>query len=357
MLHIGGDFMSGRFFTIVLLFAVIMLARIPWGWRLPRCFAFPLVPLLLLGATARLNPVASDSQYPMSKGLNPYFDTQHRGITDERGYYYNESGLLSMQRGKPVPSNPLAEQGRAFRARATQREIIQTGWVGNLGYFGGPLLHIVDYLGVTDPLLARIPVGPGDYQRPGHIERRYSPDYIQTLRTGKNHLRDPQLKLYYDKLNLILSGPLFSSERMLTILKMNTGAYRPLIADYSYAETPLKFPWKLSELATPSPDGADWMADSNLVFSPLGAIIDLETPRHNALLEISINPTAKYIIFLRRAGANVARLEIQPLAEHDGMQTLRLANPSEAAAAGYDTLRVFPRGGNGHYAIGHLVLH
>ena len=41
--------------------------------------------------------------------------------------------------------------------------------IGQLGYYGGPCLHIIDLLGLGDPLLARLPAASPFLTRTGHL--------------------------------------------------------------------------------------------------------------------------------------------------------------------------------------------
>jgi len=65
--------------------------------------------------------------------------------------------------------------------------------------------------------------------RIGHLERHIPDGYLETQMTGKNQLQDENLAAYYDKLQLVTWGPLFSWERLKTIMEMNLGKYDHLI--------------------------------------------------------------------------------------------------------------------------------
>ncbi len=56
--------------------------------------------------------------------------------------------------------------------------------------------------------------------------------YIETLKTGDDHIQDPNLAAYYDKLSLITRGNLFDPQRLLTIWQFNTGSYDYLLRAY-----------------------------------------------------------------------------------------------------------------------------
>ncbi|MBK7455706.1 MAG: hypothetical protein IPJ46_18865 [Anaerolineales bacterium] len=73
-----------------------------------------------------------------------------------------------------------------------------------------------------------------DYKpwRIGHFQRDLPNGYIDTIKIGKNKIKNPDLAQFYDKLKIIISGNLYSIERISTILEMNTGKYDYLIERY-----------------------------------------------------------------------------------------------------------------------------
>ena len=51
--------------------------------------------------------------------------------------------------------------------------------------------------------------------------------------SGENVIEDPVIHDYYEKLRLITQGePLLASERIMTIILMNLGAYHYTVRDY-----------------------------------------------------------------------------------------------------------------------------
>lgn len=223
VLSIGGDFMSGRFLTAALLVSALLLMRLlqdvstPW-----KCAAFATV--IILGLFAKPPNFILDLNQPRF--------TDHdliTGINDERAYYYPISGLMNYRPGKQIPfaSEGWVEHGYALRASG--KSVVDEKNVGFIGYFAGPAVHIVDRYALADPLLARLPAASVEKWRIGHFERDIPAGYIQTLRTGVNQIRDPNLAKYYDALSLITRGPLFSRARLVAIWKMNTGQFDYLL--------------------------------------------------------------------------------------------------------------------------------
>jgi hypothetical protein len=92
-----------------------------------------------------------------------------------------------------------------------------------LGYYAGPQVHIIDSVALADPLLSRLPA-EGDW-RIGHFERAIPPGYIETLESGSNRLSDPSVAAYYDRLSLVIRGPLWDTKRLAAVWRLDTGRY------------------------------------------------------------------------------------------------------------------------------------
>ncbi len=227
VLSIGGDFMSGRFLTAPLLVSALLLVRLMQNFAtLWKCTTF--ATMIVLGMFARpINFILDLNQ--------PRFTERDlvTGINDERAYYYPISGLMNYRPGKQVPfaSEGWVEHGYALRASG--KSVVDEKNVGFIGYFAGPAVHIVDRYALADPLLARLPAASVEKWRIGHFERDLPAGYLQTLRTGVNQIRDPNLAKFYDALSLITRGPLFSRARLIAIWKMNTGQFDSLLAEFS----------------------------------------------------------------------------------------------------------------------------
>ena len=217
IVRIGGDFMSGRFLAAPLLAATVIVVMLADG-RLRR-------PAHHLAAAALVVAFGLAGYLPVWLAGNPSGDQARRDgdIADERAYYRPHTGLLNPAR----TPHPWAEQGLELRAQGPA--VVEHGNVGFLGYFAGPDVHIVDRNGLTDPLLARLPVrDPADW-RIGHFRRNVPDGYVETLRGGQNRIADPDLAAFYDALAAITRGSLWDAGRWRAIWRMNTGAYDYLL--------------------------------------------------------------------------------------------------------------------------------
>ena len=224
LIWIGGDYMSGRFFSGALLVSVILLARQLVQVELTE--GLVISALIVAAAYASPTPMlTSVSEETYSTGR-----TDVNGIYDLRSYYFQTSGLLYIRNGYPEPYHEWVFRGLKFK-EDRKRYLIE-GTIGYTGYFAGPDLFIIDPNALSDPLLARLKPVEKTTWIPGHFERAVPNGYLETLRTGSNQFEDQQLGEYYEKLSLIIRGPIFSWGRFTAIWKMNTGQYDYLLEEY-----------------------------------------------------------------------------------------------------------------------------
>lgn len=228
---IGGDFMSGRFLAAPLfctVIAVVASGVVPQG----RLGAGLLAVVLVIGIAAPYSPVWGDAFYPCGLAYS-----KTTGIDDERGCYFGYTGLVRQTRGQAVTPNHYW-MADGVKARSNPQKVQLARGVGMLGYGAGPETYIVDLNALGDPLLARLPVPPDKTWRIGHFERLIPAGYLESLASGQNLLCNAGLRAYYDHLQTITRGPLFSGARLAAVWKMNTGQYEGLLAGYGNPDPP-----------------------------------------------------------------------------------------------------------------------
>jgi arabinofuranosyltransferase len=218
VVSIGGDFMSGRFLTLPLLAAVVLLLAVTGDAARPA--AIHLTPRIAAGLAALLLLLAAIGHLPVLPAGSPTGDAARRDgdIADERAYYTPNTGLFADR-----APHPWAEQGMVLRTEGAA--VVEHGNVGFLGYYAGPAVHIIDRNGLTDPLLARLPVRDPAGWRIGHFRRDVPAGYADTLRGGQNVIQDANLAAYFDVLARVTRGPLWNVERLREIWRLNRGAY------------------------------------------------------------------------------------------------------------------------------------
>jgi arabinofuranosyltransferase len=242
VLWIGGDFMAGRFWVapLVLGAAGVLVEERRGPSR--RVAVMLVVAMMLAAASGRLVAARAEPDYT--------------SVVDERAAYAEHTGLLHA--GRPeFRHHPWLEKGRQWREQGPPERGVHHGHaVGFLGLEAGPEIFIVDRLGLTDPLVARLPAAwEADGWRPGHFERmglwshpvkpgarcpsrfetcRFWRQYDRSLRTGTCHLDDPELCTYWEQLRLITRGELWSAERWQAIVAHNLGLRSRLVDTERY---------------------------------------------------------------------------------------------------------------------------
>jgi hypothetical protein len=220
---IGGDFMSGRFFAMPFLVAVItMLPRFHpeyAGWMAAGVVSYNLaIPLVPIKTTA-----AYDGAWP--------WRTQN-GIKDERGHYHQLTNVLFYSPFRSLPDHTWVREGLSFR-NGPDKLTVQ-GSIGFYGFMAGPDKHIVDRNALSDPLLARLPVSPRLYFEfyMGHFFRDIPEGYLESIVSGQNQIADPMVHGYYDRLRNLVSGPLWTRSRLRDIWYLNAGDGRRFAGRY-----------------------------------------------------------------------------------------------------------------------------
>ena len=216
VVYIGGDFMSGRFFSTALLLSVTLLLQ----YLQDASVQTKLTLLAMAVAIVFLLPAPNISDYN-----DEYYETT--GIVDERAWWYPATGLTRWGRQNDLPNHSLVSKGLEIRASGEKAYVEKS--IGFLGYYAGPNAYIVDFFALSDPLLARLPVQLIENKRIGHFRRPIPAGYRRTLDTGEIHLQDENLSLYCEKLWLIVRSPIWSAERWEAVWKMNTGQYNYLL--------------------------------------------------------------------------------------------------------------------------------
>ncbi len=222
IIYIGGDFMSGRYFTAPLLMAAALLSRIEaisfkaWGLSLALIWAVGILPIYAI-------PERSPSFGKDTKNLKVFIDSH--GISDERRFYYGQMGFL------PGLANGLPS-GYKGEWVYQKQETIQVELVGTLGVTGyrlGPNVHVIDRNALADPLMGRMPLQDTTHWRIGHFRHVIPDGYLETLASGENQIKDPNIRLYYEKLSFVIKGDLWSWPRFVEIWNLNVGKYDYLI--------------------------------------------------------------------------------------------------------------------------------
>jgi arabinofuranosyltransferase len=156
----GGDFMHGRFLLPAFILIVISAAGAFDGFLEKKRWA-----AVTAIFTALLLLVVSLLWTPLQKRGKPY----HFGISDERFAYYQDEAVPVKYLFRDTVILIWKNIGLNYRGltEKTKAKItIAYKNVGFTGFYAGPRVYLIDRLGLTDPVVARIGL-PGR-RRPGH---------------------------------------------------------------------------------------------------------------------------------------------------------------------------------------------
>lgn len=221
-----GTHMSMRFFSATLFLSALVLAYEATHFA-QAVGACAVTALWLAASTVSPLRVGLDSY------ANPKADRGDGIIIDTRSFVLNEgAALLNIVPAERMPRHPWYRGGLAYRKnpeRVHVGGVVVSLAIGYSGFAGGPNHHYIDELGLSDPLIARLPLPRGGDFRPGHFFRSAPAGYRESIEQDKNLIADADLKQYYEAIRIITRGPLLSGERVWTIVKFATGAYDPFL--------------------------------------------------------------------------------------------------------------------------------
>ncbi|EMO23238.1 putative membrane protein [Leptospira santarosai str. HAI134] len=220
LLWIGGDFMAGRFLGTCLTVSVfsqsLFLAVRFEDFELNiRKLLFTLSAFVLVYFFAHS---ASPLRYVFQR--SPV--RVEKGIVDERASYQDNTALKHWFEGIVPDTHPWAQYAKKIapynlktETNVSESRLVQiTTNVGLPGFYGGPGIHWIDLLGVTDPFLARLP-GKGF---PGHYIRLLPRDYKEYIEEIVVSLSDPELDRFYYEIRLLSEGDIWTKERWKVIV-------------------------------------------------------------------------------------------------------------------------------------------
>ncbi len=218
-LRIGGDYMSGRLFSLPYAMAALVLVD--------------LVPVLPLLATSVLVFVVglAGPRSPIRSRLDEGELRGETGILDDHRMHWRLGALKNVLHAKDYK---VGFSRFAAPPPGVETQVIAWGATGYHGWVRGPMLRTIDFLALSDALLARLPpYVPALAWGRGHLHRPIPDGYMTSAETGQNRIVDPSLHAYYDKLLVITTGPLFTADRARTIWEMNTGKYTHYVDEYA----------------------------------------------------------------------------------------------------------------------------
>ncbi len=234
ILRIGGDFMMGRHFTVMLFVSVfsctMMLNREKDYFdsvrRIRTIFYFLVISSVIWEFTFG---TSIGSQYMYGHKFSSSISDERENYSNTTGFYNN---LVSLKKnGRMCVEDTWNNQATdELRSMNFIGGIIENA-AGILVYYNSDL-YLNDTYCLGDPLLSKLPADYDPNWRVGHLRRSVPEGYRESVRENQNLIEDPSLHEYYDKILLITRGNLFDGERIMTIINMNLGKYDHLIEEY-----------------------------------------------------------------------------------------------------------------------------
>lgn len=208
----GGDFMSGRFYAIIILLMSILLllnSRI-FNWIF-RQFALPRLMLtaLLISCFGFLSAYVGNNGPSANNPIAP-------GVGNERNYYKSTLGM-NLAPYSSYPFHPWAIDAQAIDKESA---IGVLGVNGQRSYWIDLNTRLVDPVGLTDAFIARTRII--DSSRTGHFTHSIPEEYLQIKLNGFSprvwNSKDSQE--LFQRISQVTEGPLFSWERLKSMIWM-----------------------------------------------------------------------------------------------------------------------------------------
>ncbi|MEO0563517.1 MAG: hypothetical protein AAF125_15520 [Chloroflexota bacterium] len=221
--RIGGDFMVGRYFAVPAICAALALVVVFNTARVPvQARQWTLLALFSLGLFVG-SPFDTRRENDANHRINP---ERAFVVTDEQGYYFQRSSLSNWH--TRIPERDLTDEDLSG-------VILPRCSVGRHGLEDQDV-YVLDFCALGSAYLARVPAIQTPDRYIGH-SRRHMPLGLQDWISGESGtLADPELERYFNDIRLVISGPLFSEERMRAIWRVNFGEYDynrlPFITDF-----------------------------------------------------------------------------------------------------------------------------
>ncbi|MCP1357026.1 glycosyltransferase family 39 protein [Aneurinibacillus migulanus] len=347
VIKVGGDFMSGRFFSAPIFMSIILITRSNLFSK--KSSLMLVLVIFIVGVNIPYTPILSNSTFDHLSA--------HMGVSDERGGYYKFTGLMAGDRYTEMPKHDWAREGRQYSQLSLNKEKVKVlGGIGMQGFYSGPNLHIVDYLALSDPLLARLPAQYKVNWFPGHFARTIPEGYLDSILEKKNKIKDKRIAEFYEKIKIITQGDLNDLNRWKEILKMNLGKYDYLIdEEYKFAHMKIITIWDLNKAVS---NGASFKDERSVTFDWNGVRVDLGEKRYSKEVDIYLDSKNEYKVIYFDGNTKLAEQTlVKPSNYNRDLYIHSVHIPKKAIERGYNYILLVPVEGNGQYGVGRIAFH
>lgn len=218
--YVGADYMMGRFLSPSILMSVLILILNQYRMvRYEQVQAALVSALLLLTAMVQLPYTLIPNRGFSNGNIHP------SGMADERGFYYQDFGLIPVWTKHQGVYPPLKLRNGPV-SFIPENMVLFSCFIGQQAWGLPHKLYVVDPLALSEPFLSRLPAKNG--ARVGHYERAFPEGFFKSKRIGQNRLANPVLKSLYADVELATRGDLWTAERWAAIWRLNSGHYKNL---------------------------------------------------------------------------------------------------------------------------------
>jgi len=234
VVHAGGDYMEGRFFSTPFVVAVVLLAEsvLTMQQQAASATTSDVLPrTICIGVMAGF--LSSICMPDLILGPPHVKDPMWKyGICDIHTHQWNFYLKTWSHTQRGLDDRGMTIQRKALEVPSTESFFEYNGAAGVNGFYSGPSYGMIDAYGLVDPVMSRLPAG--NYM-PGHFYRIAPAGYEKARRTGDTSELEPALRSYYEIMRTVKSGPLFSADRIAAAVTFATGSYDHYVRDYALA--------------------------------------------------------------------------------------------------------------------------
>lgn len=202
----GGDFLVGRFLAVPFIGAICILAEaVPAMSRRGATVAV----LALSGAQVMLQSLPLNYFHSASSA----FETR-RMVADGRGH------SIKLHGGRLLGYETIPTPARTYVAPTAEQplRVVEVVSVGQSGFRAPPSEHLLDTVGLTDFVIARV---ANDDWAIGHFKRTVPIGYSAALATGENVVKDEHMRVWVDHVWRITRGTPLTEDWLRSVFHLH----------------------------------------------------------------------------------------------------------------------------------------
>ena len=251
----GGDYMMSRWLSHPLFFIVCCTACLLSDGKGLRHAKGIAVGLVLYAIVVPLTPLKAPLGYADAAAAP---DFQLYGVADEHIALYESTNFWRAYVGGGLQEGRWTVAGKAFRDYPPR--LVVAANAGIFAYEMGPEKIFIDFAGVSDPFLARLPFSGLTQRfiassnplglplsqpqwRAGHLYRHVPKGYPEVLVRTDKQLENADLQAYWEKVKYVTQGELYSWGRVKEAWLLNTGHYDHLLTSVRGTKTDSFLAW------------------------------------------------------------------------------------------------------------------